>query len=159
MSDVTWLTQEAHDRLTEELSWREGPLRLEISEKIGLARDEGDLKENAGYHAAKDEQGHNEARIKQIKHLLANAAIGAPDAHPDEVAPGRIVTVYFEAFDEEETFLLGSREEAAHASVEVYSPSSPLGQAITGKHVGDEASYTTPNGKHMTVTIVRVEQN
>lgn len=157
MTDVTWLTQEAHDKLQAELADREGPMRQEISAKIGRARDEGDLKENAGYHAAKEEQGHNEARIKQIRHLLSIAQIGAPDAHPDEVAHGKIITVYFEAFDDEETFLLGSREEAAHAKTDVYSPSSPLGQAIMGKHVGDEASYETPNGKTMNVTIVRVE--
>lgn len=158
MSDVTWLTQAAHDTLQAELAEREGPLRQEIADKIGRARDEGDLKENAGYHAAKDEQGHNEARIKQIKHLLANAQIGAPDAHPDEVAPGRIITLYFDLLDEEQTFLLGSREEAAHASTDVYSPSSPLGQAILGKHVGDEAAYLAPNGKELRVTVVRVDQ-
>lgn len=157
MTDVTWLTQEAHDKLQAELANREGPMRQEISEKIGRARDEGDLKENAGYHAAKEEQGHNEARIKQIRHLLSTAQIGAPDAHPDEVAHGKLITVHFEAFDAEETFLLGSREEAAHTTTDVYSPSSPLGQAIMGKHVGEKASYETAKGKTMNVTIVRVE--
>lgn len=157
MSDVTWLTQEAYDNLQAELADREGRMRKEVSEKIGRARDEGDLKENAGYHAAKEEQGHNEARIKQIRHLLDTAQIGTPDAHPDEVAQGKLITVHFEALDMEQSFLLGSREEAAHATAEVYSPSSPLGQAILGKHVGDEASYLTPNGKTMNVTILRVE--
>ncbi len=161
MSDVTWLTQEAYDKLEAELADREGPMRREISEKIGRARDEGDLKENAGYHAAKDEQGHNEARILQIRGLLDRAQIGAPDAHPDEVAHGKLVTVHFEAFDEEETFLLASREEEQHAREKgvdhVYSPSSPLGTAITGKHVGETTSYMLPSGKEMTVTIRRVE--
>jgi transcription elongation factor GreA len=130
-------------------------MRKAVSAKIEKAREEGDLKENAGYHAAKEEQGHNEARIRQLKHLLEHAEVGAPQAHPDEVAPGRVVTVRFE--DDEERFLLGSREEAAHADIEVYSPSSPLGAAIVGCHVGDESSYTMPNGRTMTVTIVAVE--
>lgn len=157
MTDVTWLTQEAHDSLQAELAEREGPTRREISDKIGRARDEGDLKENAGYHAAREEQGINEARITQLKDILKKAQIGTPDAHPDEVAPGKVITVHFEAFDEEESFLLGSREEAAHSSIEVYSPSSPLGAAILGKHIGDSATYEMPNGKDMTVRIVRVE--
>ena len=157
MSDVTWLTQEAYDKLQAELADREGPLRLEISEKIGRARDEGDLKETAGYHAAREEQGINEARITQLKEILRNAQIGTPDAHPDEVAQGKVVTVHFEVLGDDETFLLASREEAPHASIDVYSPSSPLGAAILGKHVGDEANYTLPNGKEMPVRIVKVE--
>lgn len=158
MSDVTWLTQEAFDKLQAELAEREGPLRKEISEKIGRARDEGDLKENAGYHAAKDEQGHNEARIKQLKSVLGNAQVGAPDAHPDEVAHGRIVTVDFGDGVPHE-FMLASREEAATAGdMDVYSPSSPLGQAIEGKRVGESATYTLPNGKEMTVEITAVRR-
>jgi transcription elongation factor GreA len=157
MSDVTWLTQEAYEKLQAELADREGPHRREISEKIGRARDEGDLKENAGYHAAREEQGINEARITQIKAILKDAQIGTPDAHPNEVAQGKVITVHFEAFGEEETFLLASREEAAHASIDVYSPSSPLGSAILGKHIGDSATYVMPNGKEMAVRITKVE--
>ena len=69
---------------------------------------------------------------------------------------GKVVTVRFVEFDEEETFLLGSREEAAHASVEVYSPTSPLGQAVLGTKVGDSTTYTLANGKTMTVEILNV---
>ena len=145
MSDVTWLTQEGYDRLAEELAERSGPRRTEIT------------KENGGYHAAREEQGKNEARIRVLKHLLENAQIGAPDAEHDEVAHGKVVTVRFVAFDEEESFLLGSREEAAHASIEVYSPTSPLGAAVLGKRVGETASYTLANGKEMAVEIVKVE--
>mgnify|MGYP006271565085 FL=1 len=157
MSDVTWLTQEGYDRLAEELAERSGPRRTEITKRIELAREEGDLKENGGYHAAREEQGKNEARIRVLKHLLENAQIGAPDAEHDEVAHGKVVTVRFVAFDEEESFLLGSREEAAHASIEVYSPTSPLGAAVLGKRVGETASYTLANGKEMAVEIVKVE--
>jgi transcription elongation factor GreA len=153
---VTWLTQEAYDRLQAELADREGPTRTEIKKRIEAAREEGDLKENGGYHAAREEQGKNEARVRQLKHLLEHAKIGAPEADPDEVAPGKVVTVRFPAWDEEETFLLGSREEAAHASIEVYSPTSPLGAAVLGKRVGDSATYTLANGKEMTVEILTV---
>ena len=153
---VTWLTQEAYDRLQAELADREGPTRTEIKKRIEAAREEGDLKENGGYHAAREEQGKNEARVRQLKHLLEHARIGAPEADPDEVAPGKVVTVRFPAWDEEETFLLGSREEAAHASIEVYSPTSPLGGAVLGRRVGDSATYTLANGKEMTVEILSV---
>ncbi|MDQ5974202.1 MAG: transcription elongation factor GreA, partial [Actinomycetota bacterium] len=138
---ITWLTQEAYDRLQAELAEREGPRRQEITLRISTARDEGDLKENGGYHAAREEQGKNEARIRQLKQLLEHARIGVPDSEHDEVAPGKVVTVRFPAWDEEETFLLGSREEAAHASIEVYSPTSPLGAAVLGKRVGESATY------------------
>jgi transcription elongation factor GreA len=157
MTDVTYLTQEAYDRLQAELTELEGPRRREITKRIELAREEGDLKENGGYHAAREEQGKNEARIRQLKHLLENATIGMPDSDADEVAPGKVVTVRFPAFDEEETFLLGSREEAAHASIEVYSPTSPLGAAVVGKRIGESATYALANGKEMIVEIIDVK--
>ena len=151
----TWLTQEAYDRLAAELADREGPLRAEITKRISLARDEGDLKENGGYHAAREEQGKNEARIRQLKQLLEHSQIGTPESDADEVAPGKVVTVRF-ADGDEETFLLASREEAAHATIDVYSPTSPLGTAVIGKTLGDTASYALPNGKVISVEIVDV---
>ena len=156
MGDVTWLTQDAFDRLQEELDERSGPRRAGIVKRIELAREEGDLKENSGYHAAKDEQGHNEARIKQLQAILDQAQIGSPESAADEAAHGKVVTVRFPSLDIEETFLLASREEAAHASIEVYSPTSPLGAAIDGKKIGDTASYTLPNGNTMDVEITAV---
>lgn len=156
MTDVTWLTREAYDRLVDELADREGPRRTEITSRIQAAREEGDLKENGGYHAAKEEQGKNEARIRQLKHLIEHSKIGAPESADDEVSHGKVITVRFTAFDEEETFLLGSREEAAHASLEVYSPTSPLGAAVLNKRVGESASYELANGKTMTVEIISV---
>lgn len=159
MTDVTWLTQEAHDRLTEELNDRMGPRRTEITKKIEAAREEGDLKENGGYHAAREEQGKNEARVRQLRQLLENAQIGVPESEIDEVAHGKIITVRLVDFDEEERFLLGSREEAAHATIDVYSPTSPLGAAVLGKKVGDSTTYTLANGKEMRVDILKVEEN
>jgi transcription elongation factor GreA len=156
-TDVTWFTQEAFDGLQAELAEREGPLRLEITTRISLARDEGDLKENGGYHAAREEQGKNEARIRVLKHLLENSKVGVPDAAVDEVAQGKVVTVRILALDEEMTFLLASREEAATASIDVYSPTSPLGQAVLGKRVGESSSYELANGKTMEVEVLKVE--
>ena len=157
MTEITWLTQDAHDRLVAELADREGPIRHEITARIEQAREEGDLKENGGYHAAKEEQGKNEARVRQLRHLLEHSQVGSPESAPDEVASGKVVTVRFPSFDEEETFLLGSREEAAHASIEVYSPTSPLGAAVLGKRVGEATTYTLANGKSMDVEILKVE--
>lgn len=154
---ITWLTQEAYDRLQGELADREGPTRTEIKNRIEAAREEGDLKENGGYHAAREEQGKNEARVRQLKHLLEHSRIGAPDADEDEVAPGKVVTVRFPAFDDQERFLLGSREEAAHTEIDVYSPTSPLGAAVLGRRVGDAATYELANGKQVSVEILAVE--
>ncbi len=154
--DVTWLTQDAYDRLRSELEDRTGARRTEIVKRIEAAREEGDLKENGGYHAAKEEQGKNEARVRELQHLLEHSRVGAPSSADDEVAPGKVVTVRFPSFDEEETFLLGSREEAAHATVEVYSPTSPLGAAVLGTKVGDATTYTLANGKQMAVEVLAV---
>jgi transcription elongation factor GreA len=159
MTDVTWMTQEAFDRLQAELADREGPRRTEITQRIAAAREEGDLKENGGYHAAKEEQGKNEARIRVLKHTLENSRIGVPEAADGEVVQGMVVTVRFPDLDDEETFLLGSREEAGLTDVEVYSATSPLGTAVLGHKVGDETSYETPNGKSIRVVITNVRPN
>ena len=151
---VTWLTQEAYDRLKAELEHLSGPARAEISQRIGAARAEGDLKENGGYHAAKEEQGKMEARIRQLTQLLRDAKVGEPPAAQAGVAgPGMVVTVRYTDGDEE-TFLIGSREEAAHADVTVYSAQSPLGVALTGKHAGDTVTYTAPNGRDITIELI-----
>jgi len=156
---VTWLTQEAFDRLQEELAERSGPRREQIVKRIEAAREEGDLKENGGYHAAKEEQGKNEARVKVLTHLLENAKIGAPEAAEGVVSQGQIVTVRLVEFDDEETFLLGSREEAATFSGDVYSPTSPLGGAVLGAAVGDTVEYSTPAGKTFHVEILKTAPN
>jgi transcription elongation factor GreA len=149
----TWLTQEAYDRLKAELEHLAGPGRIEIAKKIEAAREEGDLRENGGYHAAKDQQGMQEARIRQLAHILQNARVGEPPRTEGVVGPGMTVTVRFERDDDEVTFLLASREEVG-APIDVYSPKSPLGSAINGKKVGDTATYTLPNGRSTTVEIL-----
>jgi transcription elongation factor GreA len=155
-SSELWLTQEAYDRLAAELADREGPMRDAIKTKIQVAREEGDLKENGGYHAAREEQGKSEARIRQLKQMLENAKIGTPPAAEGEVTIGLVVTVKF-ADGDTESFWLASREEAGHATMNVYSPTSPLGEAVLGKKIGETVSYKTPHGKDITVEIVAVE--
>ncbi len=152
--NVTWLTQEAYDRLKGELEYLSGPGRKEIAAKIEAAREEGDLKENGGYHAAKEEQGKMEGRILQLRQIVDNARVGeAPAGADGQVSPGMTVTISFQGDDEEVTFLLASREEQG-SPIDVYSPKSPLGAAINGKKGGDKASYTLPNGRAMTVEII-----
>jgi transcription elongation factor GreA len=150
---LTWLTQEAYDRLKAEHDYLTGPGRIEIAKKIEAAREEGDLKENGGYHAAKDQQGMQEARIRQLAHLLQNARVGEPPRTDGVVGPGMTVTVRFAGDDEEVTFLLASREEVG-TPIDVYSPKSPLGSAISGKKVGETATYTLPNGRSTAVEIL-----
>jgi len=153
---TTWLTPEAFDRLTAELAELEGPARVDIAKKIEAAREEGDLKENGGYHAAKDEQGKIEARIRQLTLLLRTATVGEPPESHGVVEVGTLVTAKIAG--DPTTFLLGSREIADGASdVEVYPATSPLGQAILGLKVGEKTGYTTPSGKEIAVEIVAVE--
>jgi transcription elongation factor GreA len=150
---VTWLTQEAHDRLKAELDHLSGPGRVEIANKIEAARDEGDLRENGGYHAAKEEQGKMEGRIIQLTHILDHSRVGMAPRKDGVVGPGMTVTVRFKGDDDEVTFLLASREESG-APIDVYSPRSPLGMAISGKKVGATATYNLPNGRAATVEIL-----
>jgi transcription elongation factor GreA len=152
---VTWLTQEAHDRLSRELDELIAN-RAAVSKEINDRREEGDLKENGGYHAAKEEQGKMEARIRQLRQLLDNAKVGAGPADDGKVGPGMVVTVRYEGDDDTLTFLLGSREDAGGA-VDVYSPSSPLGAALLGKTAGDTASYALPNGTKLSVEIIEAK--
>jgi transcription elongation factor GreA len=150
---VTWLTQETYDRLQAELDQLSGPGRVEIAKKIEAARAEGDLRENGGYHAAKDEQGHIEARIVTLQYMLDNARVGAPPRTEGVAGPGMTVTIRFAGDDEQVTFLLASREESG-STVAVYSPRSPLGAAIMGKKAGEKATFATPNGRTSTVEIL-----
>ena len=152
--DTVWLTQDAFTKLTNELEELRGPVRQEIIARISAARDEGDLKENGGYHAAKDEQGKVEGRIRQLEDMLRRAQVGETPADDGVVEPGMVVTYRFVGDDEEEKFLLGAREMKGDDDLEVYSPQSPLGEAINGKQKGDTVQYVAPNGKELAVEIV-----
>ncbi|NHN56671.1 transcription elongation factor GreA [Calidifontibacter sp. DB0510] len=152
----TFLTQEAYDRLKAELDHLTGEGRHDIAQKIEEARLEGDLKENGGYHAAKEEQGKMEARIRQLTQLLDNAVLGSGDPAKGTITPGMVVSV--EMFGDKEKFLLGSREIAdGDSDLDVFSEKSPLGAAINGKKVGDTTSYEAPNGKTVEVKILEAE--
>ena len=152
---ITWLTQEAYDRLSAELEESKGPRRADIVAKIEAAREEGDLKENGGYHAAKDEQGKLEARIRQLTQLLLDAKVGEAPTSAGVAGPGMVVEVKYSSDDDTERFLIGSREDKA--SIPVYSANSPLGRALSGAKVGDEVTYTLPNGSTMTVELLSAE--
>ena len=151
-----YLTPEAFERLKGELEHLSTEGRSELSKRIEAARDEGDLRENGGYHAAKEEQGKLEARIRQITQLLETANVGGTPP-PDDgiVEPGMVVTV--EMFGEQETFLLGHREIQDHTDIDVFSEASPLGSAVNGKAAGDTVSYVAPNGKTVEVTILAAQ--
>jgi len=152
----TWLSQDAYDRLAGELDELVAA-RPTIAAEINARREEGDLRENGGYHAAKEEQGKQEARIRYLQELLRTAHVGeAPTA--DSVAAGTVVTIYFDDdTDDTETFLLGSREIAATTDLTVYSPESAMGKAIMGAHAGDKVSYTAPSGADINVTVVNFQ--
>lgn len=157
---ITWLTPEAFQRLSDELAYLKGEGRAKISAKIAQAREEGDLSENGGYHAAREEQGHQEARIRQLSSILEHAKVGELASDSDKVAPGMQVTIsYDDDPEDQDTFVLGSRELLGldeSMEVEVFSPQSPLGSAILGLGIGDVASYVAPNGSRIEVTIVEV---
>lgn len=156
-TESTWLTQEAYDRLQAELEERQGPKRQEIVDRIEAAREEGDLRENGGYHAAKEEQGKNEGRIQQLQYLLEHAEVGAKPADDGVVEPG--MKVEAEIGGKKIAFLLGSREVAEtltgeDGDLQVFSDKSPMGAAITGHKVGDELSYEAPNGKEISLKVL-----
>ena len=147
----TWLTQEAFDRLTAELDHLKGAGRTEIADKIEAARSEGDLKENGGYHAAREEQAKQEARINQLTALLRDAEVGEAPADDGVVESGMVVTATIAG--REKRFLVGSREAAKGMDIDVFSESSPLGQALIGHAKGEKVSYVAPNGSTIEVDI------
>ena len=120
---VTFLTQDAYDRLAAELERLSTTGREEIAKRIESAREEGDLKENGGYHAAKDEQGKQEARIRTLQHLLKNATVSEAPESTGVVEPGTVVTAVVAGG--EEIFLLGNREIAVLSLIHISEPTRP----------------------------------
>jgi len=150
-----WLSQEGYDRLRAELDELIAN-RPVIAAEINARREEGDLRENSGYHAAKEEQGKQEARIRHLEDLLRRARVGDGPA-TGVVAPGTVVTIHFDDdADDTETFLLGSREIATTTDLTVYSPESALGRAILGARPGQTVTYTAPSGADIKVTVTDV---
>ena len=148
----TYLSQEAFDRLSAELDDLKTNGRPRISAEIEVARAHGDLRENAEYHAAKDEQGRMEARIRQIEALLDRAVIGER-VSADEVAAG--VVVVLDVAGDEETYLVGSREDR-HPELDVLSTESPMGQSVLGAREGESRTFHTPAGASIDVRVVAI---
>ncbi|QBR93611.1 transcription elongation factor GreA [Nocardioides euryhalodurans] len=151
-----WLTKKTFDRLSAELEDLRGPRRHEVIERISAARDEGDLKENGGYHAAKDEQGKIEASIRQLEEMLETADTDAA-ADDGVVTPGKLVTYRFAGDDEDAKFLMGAREiedDYEDQDLEVFSPQSPLGAALIGASKGETVQFEAPNGRTQRIEIV-----
>lgn len=155
MTDQTWLTQEAFDRLQQEYEHLSGEGRAAIAKEIDERRQEGDLKENGGYHAAREEQAKQEARIQQLRALLESAHVGEASSSDGTVQSGSVVTATVAG--RQMRFLVGSREVAGGTDIDVFSAQSPLGNALLGKRVGDSTSYTAPNGNVVAIEVLAVE--
>ncbi len=155
--DVVWLTQAKFDQLQGELEELRGPGRAEVVKKVSEARDEGDLKENTGYHAAREELGKIDGRVKQLVDMLQRAKVGETPADDGVVEPGMKVTIRLQGATRdiapEQTFLLGAREMAGD-DIDVFSPQSPLGKAIQGARPGETVTYELPNGNEQKVEIL-----
>ena len=134
------LSPQAYERLRQELEERSTTRRREISLWIERAREHGDISENADYDAAKNEQGLNEARVRQLEAMLRDVVI---------------VEVRVAGDDDTQTYLIGSIEER-HDDYDVLSTSAPMGQSILGHRVGDTVSYETPRGQSLDVEIVSI---
>jgi transcription elongation factor GreA len=154
MSDVH-LSQAAYDRLKAEYDDLTTRGRTDIARIIERARELGDLSENADYHAAKDDQGRMEARIRQLQAMLDRAQIVDTSEADDVVAAGSVVTIRYEGDDDTERYLIGSIEER-HDELDVISPGSPLGKALVGHRRGDTVEYQTPAGATLKVELVDV---
>jgi transcription elongation factor GreA len=140
--ETAHLSKQAYARLQEELEERSGPRRRQISTAIERAREHGDISENGEYDAAKNEQAHNESRIRQLEQMLKTAVV-VEAAASDVVAPGTIVEIRMEGDDQATSYLVGSIEER-HDTLDVLSTSSPLGQALIGRAPGETVGYAGP---------------
>ena len=152
MAEKTWLTQSQFDALSGELEERTKVRRPEIARLIDAARQEGDLSENGGYQAAREEQSMNETRILQLEDLLRNAEVGETPEDDGVVEPGMVVVA--EIAGDREEFLLGARDAGEGLGISVYSPTAPLGKAIVGAKEGQTVTYKTPAGKALKVKII-----
>ena len=152
MSDSTSskesITPEGLEELKAEIEELEGPERRKMAERIKAARELGDLKENAEYHIAKDDQAHLETRIKRLRQKLRDAEVVEVDADADAFAFGRTAEVYDDSTGKtHEWTLVGSTE--ADVSAGRISAESPVGSALRDSHVGEEVKVETPGGEKL----------
>jgi transcription elongation factor GreA len=154
MADTHHLSRAAFERLQQEYDDLTTRGRVEIARKIETARELGDLSENGDYHAAKEEQGKMEGRIRHLEALIKNAEI-VEGGGGDVVATGSIVEIRYEGDDDSERYLIGSIEER-HDDLEVISPGSPLGKALLGHRIGDIVDFEAPT-RVLKVEIIGLE--
>jgi len=142
------LTLDAYRRLKAELEQLKTEGRTYISERIKAAREHGDIRENAEYDAAKNEQGLMESRIRNIQRMLRDPDIVEAPAGSDAVAPGMLVTLRpLEDEDpEDEVYLLAESAEERAPGVRTITTTSPLGKALLGAEFDDEVAYEAPAG-------------
>ncbi len=149
----TYVSQEALDQMKAELEERTNLTRKEISEQIGIAKDFGDLSENFEYHDAKEQQGLNEARVRELEAKIQDAVLVTSSTGGDEILLG--VTFVAEVLDKKKTFsIVGSTE--ASPMDGMISNESPIGQAFLGRRVGDTVEVTVPSGV-MSYVIISIE--
>ncbi|GGF54088.1 transcription elongation factor GreA [Marmoricola endophyticus] len=153
--ETIWLTEDALAKKKAELEELRGPARAEIVDRISAARDEGDLKENSGYHAAREALSSLDGRIAQLEQMLDRAEVGEV-TDDGTISPGYKVTYRLGTMDPD-TCLLGAREMMTGEDIQVISPQSPLGSALIGAKKGQTVSYTAPNGKDIEVEIQDAE--
>ncbi|MEN9822793.1 MAG: transcription elongation factor GreA [Actinomycetota bacterium] len=161
MAATHHFTPRTHARLTAEHYDLTTRGRIEVANKIEAARLLGDLKENGDYHAAKDEQGHMESRIRVLEHYLDpdNHVVVSPAAD-GTVCPGTIVTIVYEGDSDSdaEKYLVGHPEEkASDSTLDIISPESPLGKALDGSAEGAWVAFEAPNGRTLRVRILKVD--
>jgi transcription elongation factor GreA len=149
------LSQKAFDRLKAEHDELTTVGRVDIARKIEAARELGDLKENGDYHAAKDHQGHMEARIRQLASMIENCEI-VESTEGDVVEPGSVVELRYEGDDDTEMYFFGSVEERG-LDFEIISPGSPLGEALGGARVGAKVEFASPSGVALAVEVVSIQ--
>ena len=147
------MSRAAFERLTAELDDLTTRGRIEVALKIERAREEGDLRENAGYHAAKDEQGHMEGRIRQLEHMIEHAEI---------LADQFVYTIVFDGDTDDmaERYVVGHVEDQVEGA-SVVSVSSPLGAALQGAEAGQHVTYSLKpdgGGPTLTVKVLAVEK-
>lgn len=147
MSGIFYITKEGYEKLSEELKYLKTVKRQEVAKAIAEAREKGDLSENAEYHAAKEEQGHLEAKIAEMEAKLANARI-LDESKLDTSKAGILSTVEVlnKKMNKKMSFTLVSEAEA-NLKENKLSVTSPIGKALFGKSVGEIAKAQTPAGE------------
>lgn len=155
MSEVTYLTPDGAEELRQELNHLVNVRRLELAQKLKEAVAQGDLKENADYHDAKEQQAFVEGRIQYLEHVLRTATVIHNNGASDVVQVGSEVTIREEGMDEDETYMIVGAAEANPREGKI-SHESPIGAALLGKRKGAKVPVDTPGGV-TTFTIKRIK--